>query len=193
MGIMIVHIMSCLKRVKFLVLDAKPAIFFALFLISSCAEFRNSSAPNVMQQYVAETPGQVFIKFNSRGDFLELATFSFVEVKIDHPAALKNAELLAISEGRENLLIYFEEQINNPNFIGLIERSINTSEISKKEIKRQIALKLQENLILNKIEILNSLYVNSSQYDRKANLLKATLLSEDSIKKMWNKIKRITE
>ena len=146
-----------------------------------------------MQQYVAETPGQVFIKFNSRGDFLELATFSSVEVKIDHPAALKNAELLAISEGRKNLLIYFEEQINSPNFIGLIEQAINTSEISNKEIKRQIAQKLQENLILNKIEILNSLYVNSSQYDRKANLLKVTLLSEDSIKKMWNKIKRITE
>ena len=174
-------------------LDTKPIIFFALLLVSSCAEFRNPSAPNLMQQYVAETPGQVFIKFNSRGDFLELATFSSVEVKIDHPAALKNAELLAISEGRKNLLIYFEEQINNPNFIELIERSLNTSEISKNEIKRQIALKLQENLILNKIEILNSLYVNSSQYDRKANLLKATLLSENSIKKMWNKIKRITE
>ena len=171
----------------------KAAIFFTLFLIVSCSEFRNPSAPNLMQQYVAETPGQVFIKFNSRGDFLELATFSSVEVKIDHPSALKNAELLAIFEGRKNLLIYFEEQINNPKFIELIERSLNTSEISKDEIKRQIALKLQENLILNKIEILNSLYVNSSQYDRKANLLKATLLSENSIKKMWNKIKRITE
>ena len=146
-----------------------------------------------MQQYVAETPGQVFIKFNSRGDFLELATFSSVEVKIDHPSALKNAEQLAISEGQKNLLIYFEEQINNPNFIELIEGSLNNSEISEKEIKRQVALKLQENLILNKIEILNSLYVNSSQYDRKASLLKATLLSENSIKKMWNKIKRITE
>ena len=146
-----------------------------------------------MQQYVAETPGQVFIKFNSRGDFLELATFISVEVKIDHPSALKNAELSAISEGRKNLLIYFEKQINNPKFIELIEHSLNTSEISKDEIKRQIALKLQENLILNKIEILNSLYVNSSQYDRKANLLKVTLLSENSIKKMWNKIKRITE
>ena len=146
-----------------------------------------------MQQYVAETPGQVFIKFNSRGDFLELATFSSVEVKIDHPSALKNAKLLAISEGRKNLLIYFEEQINNPKFIELIERSLNNSEISKDEIKRKVALKLQENLILNKIEILNSLYVNSSQYDRKANLLKATLLSENNIKKMWNKIKRITE
>ena len=173
--------------------DVKPAIFFTLLLIVSCSEFRNPSAPNLMQQYVAETPGQVFIKFNSRGDFLELATFSSVEVKIDHPSALRNAELLAISEGRKNLLIYFEEQINNPKFIELIERSLNTSEISKDEIKRQIALKLQENLILNKIEILNSLYVNSSQYDRKANLLKATLLSENSIKKMWNKIKRITE
>ena len=174
-------------------LDTKPIIFFALLLVSSCAEFRNPSIPNLTQQYVAETPGQVFIKFNSRGDFLELATFSSVEVKIDHPAALKNAELLAISEGRKNLLIYFEEQINNPKFIELIERSLNTSEISKDEIKRQIALKLQENLILNKIEILNSLYVNSSQHDRKLNLLKATLLSENSIKKMWNKIKRITE
>ena len=173
--------------------DVKPAIFFTLLLIVSCSEFRNPSAPNLMQQYVAETPGQVFIKFNSRGDFLELATVSSVEVKIDHPSALKNAELLAISKGRKNLLIYFEEQINNPKFIALIERSLNTSEISKDEIKRQIALKLQENLILNKIEILNSLYVNSSQYDRKANLLKVTLLSENSIKKMWNKIKRITE
>jgi len=175
------------------VLDIKPLIFFGLLLISSCAEFRNPSTPNLLQQYVAETPGQVFIKFNSRGDFLELATFSSVEVKIDHPSALKNAELLAISEGRKNLLIYFEEQINNPNFIELIEGSLNNSEISEKEIKRQVALKLQENLILNKIEILNSLYVNSSQFDRKANLLKATLLSENSIKKMWNKIKRITE
>ncbi len=146
-----------------------------------------------MQQYIAETPGEVFIKFNSRGDFLELATFSSVEVKIDHPSALKNAKLLAISEGRKNLLIYFEEQINNPKFIELIERSLNNSEISKDEIKRKVALKLQENLILNKIEIINSLYVNSSQHDRKANLLKATLLSENSIKKMWNKIKRITE
>ena len=173
--------------------DAKPAIFFALLLISSCAEFRNPSAPNLMQQYVAETPGQVFIKFNSRGDFLELATFSAIEVKIDHPAALKNAEVLAISEGRKNLLIYFEEQINNPNFIESIVRSLKTSDISNKEIKRQVALKLQENLILKKIEILNSLYVNSSQYDRNASLLKATLLSENSIKKMWNKIKRITE
>mgnify|MGYP005708458251 CR=1 FL=1 len=173
--------------------DVKPAIFFTLLLIVSCSEFRNPSAPNLMQQYVTETPGQVFIKFNSRGDFLELATFSSVKVKIDHPSALRNAELLAISEGRKNLLIYFEEQINNPKFIELIERSLNTSEISKDEIKRQIALKLQENLILNKIEIINSLYVNSSQHDRKANLLKATLLSENSIKKMWNKIKRITE
>ena len=173
--------------------DVKPAIFFTLLLIVSCSEFRNPSAPNLTQQYVAETPGQVFIKFNSRGDFLELATFSSVEVKIDHPSALKNAKLLAISEGRKNLLIYFEEQINNPKFIELIERSLNNSEISKDEIKRKVALKLQENLILNKIEILNSLYVNSSQYDRKANLLKATLLSENSIKKMWNKIKRITE
>ena len=174
-------------------LDIKPLIFFCLLLISSCAEFRNPSAPNLLQQYVAETPGQVFIKFNSQGDFLEIATFSSVEVKIDHPAALRNAELLAISEGKKNLLIYFEEQINNSNFIEVIERSLNSTEISKKEIKRKIALKLQENLILNKIEILNSLYVNSSQYDRKANLLKATLLSENSIKKMWNKIKRITE
>ena len=174
-------------------LDAKPIIFFALLLVSSCAEFRNASAPDLMQQYVAETPGQVFIKFNSRGDFLELATFSSVEVKIDHPAALKNAELLAISEGRKNLLIYFEEQINNPNFIELIERSLNTSDIATREIKRQVALKLKENLILNKIEILNSLYVNSAQYDRKANLLKATLLSENSIKKMWDKIRRIAE
>ena len=173
--------------------DVKPAIFFTLLLIVSCSEFRNPSAPNLMQQYVAETPGQVFIKFNSRGDFLELATFSSVEVRIDHPSALKNAKLLAISEGRKNLLIYFEEQINNTKFIELIERSLNTSEISKDEIKRQIALKLQENLILNKIEIINSLYVNSSQHDRKANLLKATLLSENSIKKMWNKMKRITE
>ena len=173
--------------------DVKPAIFFTLLLIVSCSEFRNPSAPNLIQQYIAETPGQVFIKFNSRGDFLELATFSIVEVKIDHPSALKNAKLLAISEGRKNLLIYFDEQINNPKFIELIERSLNTSEISKNEIKRQIALKLQENLILNKIEIINSLYVNSSQHDRKANLLKATLLSENSIKKMWNKIKRITE
>ena len=173
--------------------DIKPAIFFSLLLIVSCSEFRNPSAPILMQQYVAETPGQVFIKFNSRGDFLELATFSSVEVRIDHPSALKNAKLLAISEGRKNLLIYFKEQINNPKFIELIERSLNTSEISKNEIKRQIALKLQENLILNKIEILNSLYVSSSQYDRKANLLKATLLSENPIKKMWNKIKRITE
>ena len=73
-------------------------------MVSSCAEFRNPSTPNLMQQYVAETPGQVFIKFNSRGDFLELATFSSVEVKIDHPSALKNAEQLAISEGRKNLL-----------------------------------------------------------------------------------------
>ena len=174
-------------------LDTKPIIFFALLLVSSCAEFRNPSAPNLMQQYVAETPGQVFIKFNSRGDFLELATFSSVEVKIDHPAALKNAELLAISEGRKNLLIYFEEQINKPSFIELIERSLNTSEIATREIKRQVALKLKENLILNKIEILNSLYVNSAQYDRKANLLKATLLSENSIKKMWDKIRRIAE
>ena len=174
-------------------LDTKFIIFFALLMVSSCAEFRNPSAPNLMQQYVAETPGQVFIKFNSRGDFLELATFSSVEVKIDHPAALKNAELLAISEGRKNLLIYFEEQINNPNFIELIERSLNTSEIATREIKRQVALKLKENLILNKIEILNSLYVNSAQYDRKANLLKATLLSENSIKKMWDKIRRIAE
>ena len=174
-------------------LDTKPIIFFALLLVSSCAEFRNPSIPNLTQQYVAETPGQVFIKFNSRGDFLELATFSSVEVKIDHPAALKNAELLAISEGRKNLLIYFEEQINKPSFIELIERSLKTSEISNKEIKRQVALKLQENLILNKIEILNSLYVNSSQYDRKANLLKATLLSENSINKMWDKIRRIAE
>ena len=173
--------------------DVKPAIFFTLLLIVSCSEFRNPSAPNLMQQYVAETPGRVFIKFNSRGDFLEFVTFSSVEVKIDHPSALRNAELLAISEGRKNLLIYFEEQINNPKFIELIERSLNTSEISKDEIKRQIALKLQENLILNKIEIINSLYVNSSQYDRKANLLTATLLSENSIKKMWNKIKRITK
>ena len=109
-----------------------------------------------MQQYVAETHGQVFIKFNSQGDFLELATFSSVEVKIDHPAALKNAELLAISEGKKNLLIYFEEQINNSNFIEVIERSLNSSEISKKEIKRQVALKLQKNLILNKIKILNN-------------------------------------
>ena len=171
----------------------KPLIFLSLLLVSSCAEFRNPSTPNLIQQYVAETPGQVFIKFNSRGDFLELATFASVEVKIDHPSALKNAEQLAISEGQKNLLIYFEEQINNPNFIELIERSLNNSEISEKEIKRQVALKLQENLILNKIEILNSLYVNSSQFDRKANLLKATLLSENSIKKMWNKIKRITE
>ena len=162
-------------------------------MVSSCAEFRNPSTPNLIQQYVAETPGQVFIKFNSRGDFLELATFASVEVKIDHPSALKNAEQLAISEGQKNLLIYFEEQINNPNFIELIEGSLNNSEISEKEIKRQVALKLQENLILNKIEILNSLYVNSSQYDRKANLLKVTLLSENSIKKIWNKIKRITE
>jgi len=69
------------------VLDTKPIIFFALLLVSSCAEFRNPSTPNLTQQYVAETPGQVFIKFNSRGDFLELATFSSVEVKIDHPAA----------------------------------------------------------------------------------------------------------
>ena len=174
-------------------LDTKFIIFFALLMVSSCAEFRNPSAPNLMQQYVAETPGQVFIKFNSRGDFLELATFSSVEVKIDHPAALKNAELLAISEGRKNLLIYFEEQINNPNFIELIERSLNTSDIATREIKRQVALKLKENLILNKIEILNSLYVNSAQYDRKANLLKATLLSENSIKKMWDKIRRIAE
>ena len=174
-------------------LDIKPFIFVALLLISSCAEFRNPSAPNLLQQYVAETPGQVFIKFNSQGDFLELATFSSVEVKIDHPAALKNAELLAISEGKKNLSIYFEEQINNSNFIEVIERSLNSSEISKKELKRQVALKLQKNLILNKIEILNSLYVNSSQYDRKANLLKVTLLSENSIKKMWNKIKQITE
>ena len=174
-------------------LDIKPLIFFGLLLFSSCAEFRNPSTPNLMQQYVAETPGQVFIKFNSRGDFLELATFSSVEVKIDHPSALKNAELLAIAEGKKNLLIYFEEQINNPNFIELIEGSLNNSEISEKEIRRQAALKLQENLILNKIEILNSLYVNSSQFDRKANLLKATLLSENSIKKIWNKIKRITE
>ena len=174
-------------------LDIKPLIFVTLLLISSCAEFRNPSTPNLMQQYVAETPGQVFIKFNSQGDFLEIATFSSVEVKIDHPAALRNAELLAISEGKKNLLIYFEEQINNSNFIEVIERSLNSTEISKMEIKRKIALKLQENLILNKIEILNSLYVNSSQYDRKANLLKATLLSENSIKKMWNKIKRITE
>ena len=174
-------------------LDTKFIIFFALLMVSSCAEFRNPSAPNFMQQYVAETPGQVFIKFNSRGDFLELATFSSVEVKIDHPAALKNAELLAISEGRKNLLIYFEEQINNPNFIELIERSLNTSDIATREIKRQVALKLKENLILNKIEILNSLYVNSAQYDRKANLLKATLLSENSIKKMWDKIRRIAE
>ena len=173
--------------------NVKPAIFFTLLLIISCSELRNPSAPNLMQQYIAETPGEVFIKFNSRGDFLELATFSSVEVKIDHPSALKNAKLLAISEGRKNLLIYFEEQINNPKFIELIERSLNNSEISKDEIKRKVALKLQENLILNKIEILNSLYVNSSQYDRKANLLKATLLSENSIKKMWNKIKRITE
>ena len=173
--------------------DVKPAIFFILLLIVSCAEFRNPSAPNLIQQYVAKTPGQVFIKFNGRGDFLELATFSSVEVKIDHPSALKNAELLAISEGRKNLLIYFEEQINNPNFIELIERSLNTSEISKKEIKRKVALKLQENLILNKIEILNSLYVNSSQYDRKASLLMATLLSESPIKKMWNKIRKIAE
>ena len=174
-------------------LDSKSIIFFALLMVSSCAEFRNPSAPNLMQQYVAETPGQVFIKFNSRGDFLELATFSSVEVKIDHPAALKNAELLAISEGRKNLLIYFEEQINNPNFIELIERSLNTSDIATREIKRQVALKLKENLILNKIEILNSLYVNSAQYDRKANLLKATLLSENSIKKMWDKIRRIAK
>ena len=174
-------------------LDTKFIIFFALLMVSSCAEFRNPSAPNLMQQYVAETPGQVFIKFNSRGDFLELATFSSVEVKIDHPAALKNAELLAISEGRKNLLIYFEEQINNPNFIELIERSLNTSDIATREIKRQVALKLKENLILNKIEILNSLYVNSAQYDRKANLLKTTLLSENSIKKMWDKIRRIAE
>ena len=173
--------------------DVKPAIFFTLLLIVSCSEFRNPSAPNLMQHYVAETPGQVFIKFNSRGDFLELATFSSVEVKIDHPAALRNAELLAISEGRKNLLIYFEEQINNPNFIELIERSLNTSEISKKEIKRKVALKLQENLILNKIKILNSLHVNSSQYDKKANVLKATLLSENSIKKLWNKIRKIAE
>ena len=173
--------------------DVKPAIFFILLLIVSCSELRNPSAPNLMQQYIAETPGQVFIKFNSRGDFLELATFSSVEVKIDHPSALKNAELLAISEGRKNLLIYFEEQINKPSFIELIERSLKTSEISNKEIKRQVALKLQENLILNKIEILNSLYVNSSQYDRKANLLKATLLSENSINKMWDKIRRIAE
>ena len=173
--------------------DVKPAIFFTLLLIVSCSEFRNPSAPNLMQQYIAETPGQVFIKFNSRGDFLELATFSSVEVKIDHPSALKNAELLAISEGRKNLLIYFDEQINKPSFIELIERSLKTSEISNKEIKRQVVLKLQENLILNKIEILNSLYVNSSQYDRKANLLKATLLSENSIKKMWDKIRRIAE
>ena len=115
--------------------DVKPAIFFILLLIVSCSELRNPSAPNLMQQYIAETPGQVFIKFNSRGDFLELATFSSVEVKIDHPSALKNAELLAISEGRKNLLIYFEEQINNPKFIELIERSLHTSEISKNEIK----------------------------------------------------------
>ena len=85
-------------------LDTKPIIFFALLLVSSCAEFRNPSIPNLTQQYVAETPGQVFIKFNSRGDFLELATFSSVEVKIDHPAALKNAELLVISEGRKTNL-----------------------------------------------------------------------------------------
>ena len=173
--------------------NVKPAIFFTLLLIISCSELRNPSAPNLMQQYIAETPGEVFIKFNSRGDFLELATFSSVEVKIDHPSALKNAKLLAISEGRKNLLIYFEEQINNPKFIELIERSLNNSEISKDEIKRKVALKLQENLILNKIEILNSLYVNSSQYDRKANLFKATLLSENYIKKMWDKIKQITE
>ena len=173
--------------------DMKPAIFFTLLLIVSCSELRNPSAPNLMQQYIAETPGQVFIKFNSRGDFLELATFSSVEVKIDHPSALRNAELLAISEGRKNLLIYFEEQINNPNFIELIERSLNTSDIATREIKRQVALKLKENLILNKIEILNSLYVNSAQYDRKANLLKATLLSENSIKKMWDKIRRIAK
>ena len=112
--------------------DVKPAIFFILLLIVSCSELRNPSAPNLMQQYIAETPGQVFIKFNSRGDFLELATFSSVEVKIDHPAALKNAELLAISEGKKNLLIYFEEQINNSNFIEVIERSLNSPEISKK-------------------------------------------------------------
>jgi hypothetical protein len=175
------------------VFDVKPAIFFTLLLIVSCSELRNPSAPNLMQQYIAETPGQVFIKFNSRGDFLELAMFSSVEVKIDHPSALRNAELLAISEGRKNLLIYFDEQINKPSFIELIERSLNTSEIATKEIKRQVALKLKENLILNKIEILDSLYVNSSQYDRKANLLKTTLLSENSIKKMWDKIRRIAE
>ena len=112
--------------------DIKLAICFVLLSVLSCAEFRNPSAPNIMQQYVAETPGQVFIKFNSQGEFLELATFSSVEVKIDHPSALKNAEVSAISEGRKNLLIYFEEQIKTPNFIEIIERSLNTSEITKK-------------------------------------------------------------
>ena len=172
--------------------NIKSAIFFVLLLISSCAEFRNSPAPDPILQYIAETPGQVFIKFDSQGKFIELATFASVGVKIDHPSVLKKAELLALSEGRKKLLIYFDEEIENPNFIELIEATLNGSKISEKEIKRQIALKLQENLILNKNEILSSLYINTAQYDRKASLLNVTILSETSIKKIWNKIKRIT-
>ena len=170
-------------------LNAKFLTVLLLLLISSCAEFRNLSMHEQIQHYVAETSGQIFIKFNSQGEFLELATFSSIEVEIDHPSALKNAELLAIAEGKKNLLTYFDNEINKEIFFSRLEDAMQDTEASTENNKRKIARKLQEHLIVNKMEIIDSLVVFSSQYDRKTAVLKVTLLSESRINKLWNKFK----
>ena len=172
-------------------LNAKTLIVLFLFFIASCAEFPKLPPREQTQLYVAETPGKVFIKFNSEGKFLELVTFSSIDVEIDHPSALKNAESSAIAEGKKNLFIYFDNEIDNEIFFNRIEDAMQGAEVFGENNKREIARKLQEHLIFNKMEIINSLVVFSSQYDRKEAVLKVTLLSESPINKLWNKLKGV--
>ena len=170
-------------------------LFIALSFLftASCADFRNSQADYPLRQYVAETSGEIYIKFNSRGDFLELVTFSSTTVEIDHPSAKKKAESIALIEARKSLIAYFEEEVESEVFLSKIENVLGDSQFPEKQSKKKIARKLQENLILNRMKIVNSLNLHHSRYNKEANKLEVTLLSQNSLTKILNKVKKLLD
>tara|TARA_E500000178_G_C17038933_1_gene765374 strand:+ start:2364 stop:2882 length:519 start_codon:yes stop_codon:yes gene_type:complete len=164
------------------------SILVFIFILAGCASVEKvAKIATAKETFITKFGDSLEIKYDSTGQLKNVVYTQVLSVEIDLPSVRRSKINRALSTAKVEVSSFIESQIETSDFSFLIEQTLSLSLLESEQVKVLIK-NLKKDFSSRKQEIIESLSLVNSVYNRHDKVIVATFSNVGVARKLLDKI-----